>query len=131
VSPLNQLPAAWRSLAQLLRSNGADQAARAIEARADELEVALRNQNAEALTLAEASDESGYSVNHLERLVREGRIPNAGRKHAPRISRRDLPHKPAALPLGLGISTLADARRQAVRAVVASDRGATDDATHR
>jgi hypothetical protein len=36
--------------------------------------------------LAEASAQSGYSQDHLARLIREGRLPNAGRPHAPRIT---------------------------------------------
>ena len=46
-----------------------------------------------ALPLAAAAERSGYSVEHLGRLVRHGDIPNAGRMHAPRIRVRDLPRK--------------------------------------
>ncbi len=49
------------------------------------------------LSLPEAAGRSGYSVEHLGRLVREGRIPNAGRKGSPRIRAGDLPRKPRAL----------------------------------
>lgn len=52
----------------------------------------------QALTLTDASRESGYSVDHLGLLIRQGIIPNAGRPHAPRIRRRDLPRKPSRLP---------------------------------
>jgi hypothetical protein len=48
----------------------------------------------ELLTLAVAAARSGYSVDHLGRLLREGVIPNAGRPHSPRIRVRDLPRKP-------------------------------------
>lgn len=47
----------------------------------------------DALTLREAAGESGYSPDHLSRLVREGRLPNVGRKHAPRVLRSDLPRR--------------------------------------
>ncbi|MDE2782551.1 MAG: hypothetical protein OXK77_06320, partial [Gemmatimonadota bacterium] len=47
----------------------------------------------------EAARESGYSADHLGRLVRDGRIPNAGRPGAPRIARTDLPRKAPAEPL--------------------------------
>ena len=47
-----------------------------------------------ALTLAQASAESGYSAGHIGRLIAEGRIANAGKKGAPRIRRGDLPRKP-------------------------------------
>lgn len=49
------------------------------------------------LSLPEAASRSGYSVEHLGRLVREGRLPNAGRRGAPRIRAADLPRKPPAL----------------------------------
>jgi hypothetical protein len=50
----------------------------------------------EALNLQEAAEESGFSSDHLGRLVRDGKIPNAGRPNAPRIRRADLPRKPAS-----------------------------------
>jgi hypothetical protein len=93
---VRELPPAWRALAELLRTNGAEQAARATEARADELEAALRLQDDSIITLAQAAAASGYSADHLSREVREGRLRNVGRKGAPRIRRADLPRKPAA-----------------------------------
>jgi hypothetical protein len=45
---------------------------------------------AEALSLTEAAERTGYSAQHLGRLVRQGRLPNAGRKNAPRIRLSDL-----------------------------------------
>ena len=47
----------------------------------------------ELLSLKRAALESGYSVDHLGRLVREGRLRNAGRPNSPRICRGDLPAK--------------------------------------
>jgi hypothetical protein len=44
----------------------------------------------EGLTLAEASRRYGYSADHIGRLVREGKVPNIGRKNAPRVRPRDL-----------------------------------------
>jgi len=49
-------------------------------------------------TLKEAARKSGYSQAHLGRLVRNGRIPNAGRPRAPRIRLGDVPCKPGYLP---------------------------------
>jgi hypothetical protein len=43
------------------------------------------------VTLRDASRRSGYSAEHLARLVRQGIIPNAGRKGVPRIRVSDLP----------------------------------------
>jgi hypothetical protein len=48
--------------------------------------------------MEEAARESGYSAEHLGRLIRTGRIPNAGRRSAPRVRRGDLPAKPAHRP---------------------------------
>lgn len=52
----------------------------------------------ELLTLTQAAHESGYTREHLSRLVRDGKIPNVGRPNAPRIRRSSLPRKPGHLP---------------------------------
>lgn len=49
----------------------------------------------EPLSLQRAASMSGYSAEHLARLVRQGRIPNAGRPHKPLIRAGDLPRKVA------------------------------------
>jgi len=51
---------------------------------------------AHTLTLRDAARESGYTADHLGRLVRNGTLPNVGRKHSPRVRACDLPRKPAA-----------------------------------
>jgi hypothetical protein len=51
----------------------------------------------EVLRLVEASAISGYSTDHLSRLIRHGVVPNAGRKGAPRIKRSDVPIRPAVI----------------------------------
>jgi hypothetical protein len=87
-------PSELRMRAASLRLWAADEgAAKVYDQVADELEEILRRQADHALTLAEASRETGYSDEHLGRLVRTGKIANAGRKNAPRIRRGDLPHK--------------------------------------
>lgn len=88
------LPTAWRErAAELRRWAAAEGAARALEAAAAELETALRAADDEPLTLSEAARESGYSVRRLRELIAEGRLPNAGRRGAPRIRRGDLPRR--------------------------------------
>ena len=87
------LAKAWRTRAETIRRYGGDTQAVALEACAAELEEALRQRDDTTLTLAEAARESGYSADHLGRLVREGKIPNAGRPGVPRIALRDLPRK--------------------------------------
>ena len=88
-----ELPDDWRALAAQQRRLGADAQARLLEFCADELAAALRRGGDELLSLARAAKESGYSVDHLSRLVREGRIPNSGRSSKPLIRRKDLPVK--------------------------------------
>ena len=96
VAALADLSASWRRVATTLRPY-AEAAAVAYERAADALDAALDAQQSAVLTLREAARESGLSADHLGRLVRQGRIPNAGRPHAPRIRRADLPRR-APLP---------------------------------
>ncbi len=59
---------------------------------------ALRGANEDdLLSLADAAATSGYTRDHLSRLIRDGKIPNAGRRGAPRIRRGDLPRRPRAV----------------------------------
>jgi hypothetical protein len=88
-----KLPGTWRSRADELRPY-APAAAEAFVRAADELAAAMAEAADEPLTLAEASVESGYSERRLRELVAAGEIPQAGRKHAPRIRRGDLPRRP-------------------------------------
>ncbi|MXX71201.1 MAG: hypothetical protein F4205_03145 [Gemmatimonadetes bacterium] len=92
------LPAIWRKRAKLLRRYGAETPATALERCADELEAMLVEHDETTFSLVEAARESGYSADHLGRLVRDGKIPNAGRPGAPRIARKHLPFKPHAEP---------------------------------
>jgi hypothetical protein len=68
--------------------------------------------HARPLPLAEAARMSGYSRDHLARLIRDGKLPNVGRKHAPRVLERDLPKRPSALAArsARAYDTLSDAR---------------------
>jgi hypothetical protein len=63
----------------------------------EELEAAVREGEDDLLDLQEAATESGYSADHLSRLLRAGKLPQAGKRNAPKIRRRDLPRKPEAV----------------------------------
>lgn len=109
---VRELALTWRRRAQEMRRFGALPNAASFEVAADELEAALRDENDQPLTLGQAAAESGYSEDHLGRELRLGRIPNAGKRHAPRIRRADLPRKPrhsSARPFG-EYDPVADAR---------------------
>ena len=94
------LPADWRGKAKSLRRYGSETAALVLDLCAEDLETTIRERDQTTLSLVEAARESGYSRDHLGRLVRDGKIPNAGRPNAPRIARRHLPRKaPVQAPL--------------------------------
>jgi len=114
--------AKWTADAETLRRLGAHvDGAKLIAAMLADLQGLARSSDSEALTLVEASRECGYSPEHLGRLLREGTIPNSGRKHAPRILRRHLPYKPGALRREASTPQLVGATPgQIARAVVTS-----------
>jgi len=116
-----ELATAWRARAADLEEFSRGSAA-AFRRCADELEASLRSAALEDLTLAEAAKQSGYSVDHLARLVRAGRIPNSGRPHTPRIRRSDLPQKVGALRT-TGTDGHALSRRRIALAVAHPDSG--------
>ena len=87
-----ELAARWRADAVLLERYGSPLAAVCLR-HADELDAALRTVADDALDLAAAARESGYSPDRLRHMVAAGTLPNAGRKGSPRIRRGDLPRK--------------------------------------
>lgn len=44
--------------------------------------------------LSVAAAQSGYSADHLSRLIRSGKLTDYGRKHAPRVKLSECPTKP-------------------------------------
>jgi len=78
------------------------------------------------LTLVEAAAESGYAADTLGRLVREGRVPNAGRPNAPKIRRRDIPKKPGAFPNVASSDIVSADRRRIAASVLRLSEGAKD-----
>lgn len=113
------LPSTWRAKAATLAPYS-EPAARAFEQAARELETALGAEGDDLLTLTEAARVSGYSADHLGRLLKRGSIPNAGRAHAPRIRRADLPRRAGRLPCEPAGPMLTSAG-QVARAVVSSE----------
>jgi excisionase family DNA binding protein len=58
-----------------------------------DLETVAIDRSAALLTLTQAAHVSGYSADHLGRLVRTGELANYGRTHAPRVRSGDLPRR--------------------------------------
>ena len=115
---LTDLPWEWRSKAELFRDHEEVSLAIAYEKCASALEEALLQEGDAPLTLRQAAEESGYSADHLGRLLREGTIPNAGRPGAPQIARRYLPIKPRAR--GPGVAEAAPGGDTSIEQIVQS-----------
>jgi hypothetical protein len=96
---VHQCLAGIRAKAQEFRETFGDEPrARALEWAAAKMEQALRDESDQLLTLAQASEVSGFHPDSLGRMVRDGQIPDlrpAGSKGMIRIRRGDLPIKPA------------------------------------
>lgn len=116
--PLSRLPQEFReNAATARRLAGAEAAALVWEAAATEVEGRLSDCRLEPLTLDAAALESGYSRNHLNRLLKEGTVPNSGTDTDSRILRMHLPRKPG-FGIDAGTPQPASSRVQAVRAVI-------------
>ena len=83
----------WRAEADTLRRRGAESEAIALASCAADLEAWAAEHETETLTLAEAATVSGYSYSALEKMVRAGRLANAGWERRPRVRVADLPRK--------------------------------------
>ncbi len=97
MNPLLNLAEEWRTHGEMLARYGDKRGATACDLHARQLAAAWAEWQSETLTIAQVATDSGYSQEHLRRLVREEEIPNAGRPNAPRIRRADVPKKPGRL----------------------------------
>jgi hypothetical protein len=80
----------WRSLAGLLRDELDERGAAIIERRACELENWVATKGNESVSVADASDATGYSPDHLRRQLSSGELQNAGERGKLRVRRADL-----------------------------------------
>jgi hypothetical protein len=91
--------AKWKTEADTMRRRGVMvEGATLCEEILHDLESVLRAEEDRLLSLTEAAALSGYNPDHLGRMIREGKIQNAGRKGSPRIRARDLPRRPGSRP---------------------------------
>ncbi len=121
LASLAALPAEFRgNAAEVRRLGGAEGAATAWEEAARQTELRLREARLEPLTLDAAVAESGYTRNHLNRLMREGTLPNSGTDSNPRILRTHVPRKPGFAVDQQAVQP-ASSRVQAARAVIEGD----------
>jgi hypothetical protein len=117
MTPIYEVLTEWKTRAETAVLLEDRKAAHILRLCATELERALQDAGDTPLTLAEAAAESGYSIEHLRRLVSEGRIANAGRRYAPRIRRADLPKKAGNLTAEATMLTLHPPTEQIARLV--------------
>ncbi len=102
---------AWRAEALLFEQHQCMEVASTLRRAAEELEQDIQGWEGELLTVQQAVAESGYSAEHLRRLVREGKLrehlDSGGKSHI-RVWRRDLPKKQAPRrPSKRGVNPLA------------------------
>ncbi len=87
---LTSLAQHWRTQAAQYEADGVTAGAQLLRRVATELETTAGGWWVEALTLQQAAEETGRSYDSLQRAVRDGTLPDAGRKYRPRIRRCDL-----------------------------------------
>lgn len=96
LSRLRGLTDRWREEADRYERDGAlVQAAVLLRRVGDDLTEALNHWWMQELTLEEAADERGLAYDTIQRRVASGGLPNVGRKHRPRVRRKDLYRKDA------------------------------------
>jgi hypothetical protein len=102
---------------EILRENGAQEAARARERLLTELSEAAPK-NDELLTLAVAARESGYAPRTLRRMLDDGRLTNYGRVNRPLVRRCDLPRRAIGLREPMPIDNLETAKGRIAKSVI-------------
>lgn len=90
----NEFFVTWSARAAELKSLDARvDAAALITQILTQVELLLRDADDDQLTLQEAAAISGFTSDHLGRLIRKGVLRNYGVRHRPRVRRADLPRK--------------------------------------
>jgi hypothetical protein len=94
------LPESWRKRAGFLReAANANEAATAYEFAAKELDHWLAEQGDTLLTVRQAAERVARDPETIEKAIRDGRLPQAGKKGAPRVRARDLAARYGAVAL--------------------------------
>lgn len=126
--PIRGIAQEWKRQSRELGTRyGISQVTRTLDSLAADLLQAVDTAENRLFNLTEAAEVSGYSADHLGRLVRAGTIPNAGRPNAPKIALRDLPMRPGHLPSGPDADVLTEARADTIaRSIVSQEKEAND-----
>jgi hypothetical protein len=106
-----ELCALWTARRDLFGRIGAYvEGARIIDEFLADVERVEKDERDVVVGLSEAAALSGYSVEHLGRMVRHGQLTNHGRKGAPRVRVGDLPPRKVATVRSRSYDVNADAR---------------------
>lgn len=84
----------WQSRIPNFEKHGCQEVAMTYRKLHEELQRELDAIMQQTLPLTEAARVSGFSADHLGRMIRQGRLGNVGRKYAPRVLLSELPIKP-------------------------------------
>lgn len=125
LSFLFELPERWERRADEFHAHGAEGVAKTLEKIAEELRQKLEAGLDEPLAPEEAADETGYTADHIRRLIRRDKLPNAGDDTSLKIRRKHLPRKPGHT-LGRARSKQVGSRSRVARTVLDSDQEAED-----
>ena len=90
---IEDLLSGWRSVAGVLRDEADERGAAIIERRARELADWFAAKGNETVSVADASEATRYSPDHLRRQLSSGDLKNVGERGRPRIRRSDLQPK--------------------------------------
>lgn len=90
-----------------------------------DLHAVLRQEASEALTIGQAAARSGYSSDHIGRMLRTGALENVGKRGRPRVRAGDLPSKARKdLQLGTTNAQISGRRRIALSVTNSNERSA-------
>jgi hypothetical protein len=104
MTPLERLLSRWRSDADVLEEHGAIDRASGLRKAAKDVESALEETELESLTIEQAVEEGGYTYSAIEKGLRNGELPNVGKRGSPRIRRGDIPRKGGRMSHAHGIA---------------------------
>ena len=90
LSALRSLSGRWRDEADRFERDAVPGHAAVLRRVAGELDDVLRAWWTEPLRLQEAAEEAGLEYRAIQKRVERGRVPNVGKKGAPRVRRCDL-----------------------------------------
>jgi hypothetical protein len=120
----------WRARATTAREQLADsRAAQIIENVVADLERFAASLDSELVSPEEGASWSGFTIDHLARLCREGKLRNYGRKGRPLYAKTELPKKASrrtALRSPQGSDIVPHTRQQIARAAITPFVGGRD-----